>query len=123
MIGSERNLARPDQVDGDFADAVGRIDRELVVRLHIAADGDDETVHHVFDAIGLLVDRLRDALQERLDRFSHNFLVCSVPSFLSSATMSVAVIYFLHLGLPIPAFPERVNEKTPSRWGRNLEGA
>jgi hypothetical protein len=33
LIGRERNLARPDQVDGDLADAVGRIDRELVERL------------------------------------------------------------------------------------------
>ena len=67
MIGRERNPARPDQVDGDLADAVGRIDSELVERFDVAGDGDDETVHHVFDAIGLLVDRLRHALQERLD--------------------------------------------------------
>ena len=67
LIGRERNRARPDQVDGDLADAVGRIDRELVERFDVAGDGDDETVHHVFDAIGLLVDRLRHALQERLD--------------------------------------------------------
>src|SRR5260370_32394847 len=32
VIGRERNLARPDQIDGDLADAVGRIDRELVER-------------------------------------------------------------------------------------------
>jgi hypothetical protein len=48
MIGRERNLARPDQVDGDLADAVGRSDRELVERFDVAGDADDETVHHVF---------------------------------------------------------------------------
>jgi hypothetical protein len=67
MIGCERNLAVPDQVDGNLADAVGRVDRKLVERFHVAGDGDDEPVHHVFDAIGLLVDRLRHALQKRLD--------------------------------------------------------
>src|SRR6516165_11720135 len=67
MIGSERDLAIADQVHFNLADAVGRLDRELVERFDIAADRDDEAVHHVLDAIGLLVDRVRDALKERLD--------------------------------------------------------
>ncbi len=64
MIGCERDLTRADQFDGDLADAVGRVDRELVERLDVAGDSDDETIHHVLDAIGLLVDRLRHAFQE-----------------------------------------------------------
>lgn len=67
LIGRERNLTSPDQVDSDLANAIGGIERELVERLDVAGDGDDETVHHVFDAVGLLMDRLRHALQERLD--------------------------------------------------------
>src|SRR5712691_9056229 len=42
MIGRERNLARPDQVDGDLANAVGRIDRELVERFDVTGNGDDK---------------------------------------------------------------------------------
>ena len=36
-------------------------------RFDVAGDGDDETVHRNFDAIGLLVDRRRHALEEQLD--------------------------------------------------------
>src|SRR5262249_16073335 len=67
MVGSERDLAIADQLHFDLADAVGRLDSELVERFDVAGDRDDEAVHHVLDAIGLLVDRVRDALKERLD--------------------------------------------------------
>src|SRR5580692_8467349 len=62
LVGGERDLARADEVHGDFAEALGRLDRELVERLHVAGDGDDEAVHHDLDAIGLLVDRFRNPL-------------------------------------------------------------
>ena len=61
----KRNLASTDQGYGDLADAVCRIDGELMKRFDVAGDGNDETVHHVLDAIGLLVDRLRHALCDR----------------------------------------------------------
>lgn len=55
-IGRERDCAIPDQLHGELADAVGRSDRERVKRFDVAADGDDEIVHHILDASRLLVD-------------------------------------------------------------------
>ena len=53
-------LARP--AEGDFAYAVGDLDCNCVLRFHVASDGDDKTIHHIFDAVGLLMDRLQNAL-------------------------------------------------------------
>ena len=64
MIGRERNLARADELDGNLADFICRFNRLLVERFDVAGDGDDKAVHHVFDAIGLLVDRLRHSREE-----------------------------------------------------------
>src|SRR2546426_4593374 len=53
----------------------------------------------------------------------HIFLVCAVPSFLSSATMSLAVIYFLpqvacnaHSALPLAFAGAPCERETKSRY-------
>src|SRR5437773_8467350 len=67
LIGRVVDLAIAHEVPGDLADLLARVQRELAERLHVTAHGDDEVVHHVLDARGLLVDRFRHAREELLD--------------------------------------------------------